>query len=437
MSGSPSLNPASTPFFPGGGGFGRDEDNRGPGFGLQRHINHEQFVSSSLSVSPTGYRSAKSSPSPPQSDHDHFVSAMGEYQLAAEMARLSPAMTQYENDRGSNIIQRPTLRRDSSMSAIMEVPLDAEDTPGTANATNYQVPFFANMTGRVRDRLNTPPVAVDITSRTSSFNSVPAHVISSSPASSLDSGSVFASSVDLSSSFEAQLRSSPFMRELLDRIAQHELTTREMQRDLGDVHRKLDILVERSLAAPGPGPPEFRNPFASSATPSFSGPALNGMNGSRASIVGNIAPNQAAPPEDVSLLSHRLSSLSTSVEHLLAMQTQQMQGSPGMQTPLIPAPIAQQPDYIGRNHSLANVLPGLNHALLNRQEMRATPRIPGPPMRTWSTGNLDIPLRTTDSPTGSFGRADTGYRDKRRSVTSLLRRDSAVVRTNLLWPCFL
>lgn len=315
------------------------------------------------------------------------------------------------------------------MSAIMEVPLDTDDTPGTANATNYQVQFFANMPGRMRDRLNTPPAAVDITSRTSSFNSVPAHVISSSPASSLDSGSVFASSVDLSSSFEAQLRSSPFMRELLDRIAQHELTTREMQRDLGDVHRKLDILV-RSIAAPGP--PEFRNPFASSASPSFSGPTLNGMNGSRASIVGNIAPNQAAPPEDMSLLSNRLSSLSTSVDHLLAMQTQQMQGSPGMQTPLISAPIAQQPEFIGRNHSLANALPGLNHALLNRQEMRATPRIPGPPMRTWSTGNLDIPLRTTDSPTGSLGRADTGYRDKRRSVTSLLRRDSVVVRTNLL-----
>ncbi|KAF7800012.1 hypothetical protein EIP86_011255 [Pleurotus ostreatoroseus] len=435
MSGSPSLNPASTPFFPGGGGFGRDEDNRGPGFGLQRHINHDQFHSSSLSISPTDYRSNKSSPSPPQGDRDRFVGAVGEYHTAAEIARLSPAMNQLDNDRGSNIIQRPILRRDSSMSAIMEVPQDVEDTPGTASIINH-VPFFQGMQTRMRDRLSTPPVAVDITSRTSSFNTVPTHIMSSSPASSLDSSSVFAASVDLSTSFDAQLRSSPFMREVLDRIAQQELTTREIQRNLGDVNRKLDMLVERSLAVNGPPanePPEFRNPFASSATPSFSRSALNGINGSRASIAGNIAPNQAAPPEDVSLISHRLSSLSTSVDHLFAVQTQtqQLQSNSGLQTPLMTAPIAQQPDFIGRGvaQSLANVLPGLNNGISNRQEMRTTPRIPGPPMRTWSTGNLDIPIRTTDSPTGSLGRADTGFRDKRRSVTSLLRRDSAVTDT--------
>ncbi|OSX60355.1 hypothetical protein POSPLADRAFT_1171425 [Postia placenta MAD-698-R-SB12] len=42
-------------------------------------------------------------------------------------------------------------------------------------------------------------------------------------------------------------------------------------------------------------------------------------------------------------------------------------------------------------------------------------------MRTWSAGNLDIPLR------GSDGRQDSIFRDKRRSVSGLLRRDSTGV----------
>ncbi|THG97659.1 hypothetical protein EW026_g4378 [Hermanssonia centrifuga] len=68
----------------------------------------------------------------------------------------------------------------------------------------------------------------------------------------------------------------------------------------------------------------------------------------------------------------------------------------------------------------------LGHGLPSRADIRSTPRIPGPPMRTWSAGTLDLPMRSSDSPTGSIGRADSGLRDKRRSVTGLLRRDSAV-----------
>ncbi|THG94004.1 hypothetical protein EW026_g7376 [Hermanssonia centrifuga] len=63
----------------------------------------------------------------------------------------------------------------------------------------------------------------------------------------------------------------------------------------------------------------------------------------------------------------------------------------------------------------------LGHGLPIGADIRTTPRIPGPPMRTWSAGTLDLPI-----PTGSIGRADSGLRNKRRSVTGLLRRDSAV-----------
>ncbi|PCH41386.1 nucleoside triphosphate hydrolase protein [Wolfiporia cocos MD-104 SS10] len=47
-------------------------------------------------------------------------------------------------------------------------------------------------------------------------------------------------------------------------------------------------------------------------------------------------------------------------------------------------------------------------------------------MRTWSVGNLELPLRANDSPPGPIGRQDSIFRDKRRSVSGLLRRDSAV-----------
>ncbi|KZT72645.1 P-loop containing nucleoside triphosphate hydrolase protein [Daedalea quercina L-15889] len=47
-------------------------------------------------------------------------------------------------------------------------------------------------------------------------------------------------------------------------------------------------------------------------------------------------------------------------------------------------------------------------------------------MRAWSAGNLDIPMRPTDPPAGPVGRQDSIFRgDKRRSVSNLLRRDSA------------
>ena len=76
----------------------------------------------------------------------------------------------------------------------------------------------------------------------------------------------------------------------------------------------------------------------------------------------------------------------------------------------------------------SNSSPGMmGHGISNRP----SPRIPGPPSRTWSAGNLDIPpLRggSNDSPAGSLGRADGGFRDKRRSVTAnMLRRDSSAV----------
>lgn len=424
VSRSPSLNPASTPFFPGGGGgpHAKEDDHRGLGLGFSRRNSREQFgaSSTSLSISPTEYRSVKSSPSPQQDGSDGRGEPLSEYRPSGELSRQAPAITMQETERGYPTLQRG-IARESSMSAIMEIPPDSEETPGTATANGsfQHHTFYANTMGRIRDRLSTPPVVLDCNTRPSSFTSGPAHLISSSPASSLDSGSMFASSADLSTSFDAQLRTSPLFLEILERVARNEHATREIQRDLGDVSRKLDILVERSVNANAV--PEFRDPFAPSATPSFATPGLGGLSGPRGSIIGNIAPNQPAPNDEISTISHRISSLTTSVDQLLAFH--QVNGA-GLQQPQLLGQSPQQSDILSRGLAQPptpnpNVL---GHGLPNRP----SPRIPGPPPRTWSSGTID-PRGSVDITPGSMGRVDIGFRDKRRSVTQF-RRDSVVVR---------
>ncbi|KAJ7276335.1 P-loop containing nucleoside triphosphate hydrolase protein [Mycena haematopus] len=59
----------------------------------------------------------------------------------------------------------------------------------------------------------------------------------------------------------------------------------------------------------------------------------------------------------------------------------------------------------------------LGHGLPNRPDLRPSPRAP---MRTWSAGTLDLPVRPPDP-----GRQDSLLRDKRRSVSGLVRRESA------------
>lgn len=426
VSSSPSLNPASTPFFPGGGGYYKEDDSRSLGLGFHRRSSRERFAtaSSSLSVSPTEYRSVKSSPSPSQDGRDHRAELASEFS-SPEVSRQSPAIPQQDGERAYQAMQRQ-LARESSMSAIPEVPPDGEETPGplSTNGAYQQNTYYSSMMSRARERLSTPPVATDISSRTSSFTSGPNHFMSSSPASSLDSGSMFTPSIDLSTSHEAHLKSSPLIHDLFVRMERYETVTAEIQHELMSLGRKVEWLVEKALHADAA--PEFRNPFASSSTPSFATPNHNGLAGPRGSIIGNIAPNQAGPSDDMSLISHRLNSLTTSVDTLLALSTQQA-NAPGLQTPQLLGHSPQQSDILGRGL----VQPGTNSSAILGHGItsRPSPRIPGPPARTWSVGTLDIPPRTmTDSPAGTMSRADNGVRDKRRSVAGLMRRDSAVVR---------
>src|SRR5260221_692707 len=134
-------------------------------------------------------------------------------------------------------------------------------------------------------------------------------IASSSPVSSLGSGGgQFISTMDYSSSFEAQLRASPVINDILERLARCEVSTREIHRNLNDVHRKVHILLDRSTGYTSQ--PEFKDPFATASAPSsISGPSSSMT---RLSISGNLPPNQQ-PSDDIIQISQRLNTLTSSV----------------------------------------------------------------------------------------------------------------------------
>lgn len=327
-------------------------------------------------------------------------------------------------DRGYPNIENRMVRQ-ASMAASFDTVPEGEDMPGpekgvlvpTGSNPQSRDTFFTGMFQQGRERL-TPPVAMSSSLRSSSFQNGGAF-ISSSPVSSLGSGSQFAASGDHISSFEAQLKASPFLNDVLDRLVRCELSTREMQRELGDVSRKLSILLERSRE--GNGHPEFNNPFSPS---SF--PGSNHLNGPRASI-GGIPPHQSPPADDITQINQRLNTLTTSIGQILAIQTQQVQNMSsaipnnaqfGSTTPQLEAPNQLVSPPITSSASM------LGHGLPSRGDPRAHTRTPNPPMRTWSAGTLELPVRSTPDISPSLGRQEPGLRDKRRSVIGLSRRDS-------------
>lgn len=432
---SPALNPASTPFFPGAMRLSDDDGNVNPPLAFRQSLSreHQYSTSSSLSISPSDYRSVRSSPSPPQSALDRRIDNGIHAQSPGDpLARHSPGLRLTDPDKALSIFRNPP--RDLNISPKHDGLQDGDETPGPTSTGpipmngNLTTPtsFYANMAMRSRERLGTPPAVQESNSVRSGYIHPP--FVSSSPASSLDSGSHFAPSLEfsVSTSFEAQLRTSPLMNEVLDRLTRLEVANKEIQREMGDVHRKVDILVERALNSSSGinAPVEFKDPFAPSSQSSqgFLAPGLNGPRGS----IANIAPNQNPPADDISTISNRLNTLTTSVGQLLALQTQQIQANTNVlqNTQLLAGGLPPTDMTPG----LLNSAPTLGHGIPVRPDIRqSTSRIPNPPMRTWSAGTLDIPLRNTDSPPASMGRQDSIFRDKRRSVSGLLRRDSAGV----------
>ncbi|KAF7968629.1 hypothetical protein HWV62_29797 [Athelia sp. TMB] len=449
------LNPASMPFFPGSVHASSEDERGGIGGGTSNGVfgqpnlgfrvpnlrQNEDRVSesSTVSVSPTEYKSMRSSPSPSsldERDRERNPREGIRFQPSPSPSRASPAFRQVDADRAYPVIE--SGRRElSTMGSLETLP---EDTPPPVSSHNGVTgsPFFQNSVPQaLRERHSTPPVTANNgSSRSSSFNTnvfnTTGGFTSSSPVSS--TGSQFAPSSD--NSLEAQLKALPLIHDILDRLVRCEYSTREIQRDLGDVHRKVNLLVERSLHGSGMNSnnlkPEFKDPFSPAAN-SFS-PAMNGPRGS----FSGVAPNQPAPSDDIGQISQRLNTLTTSVGQLLALQTQQhiQAANAGLSNGpmMMNSNLSQQdlaPNQLVSSSAQNNMQNNASLGLPNRPDIRGSlqPRAPNPPMRTWSAGTLDLPMRPSE--TGSLGRANG--MDKRRSVVGglsggpLMRRESVGV----------
>jgi hypothetical protein len=419
MAKSAALNPASMPFFPGGSRASDEDDRLSIPFSVSGVHEQDRAFMSSVSLSPSDRPSVKSSPSPSSEGLDNAHDPV---------ARFDKLPSDTDWIRRSSIVRSmdaskqfppfdSALAREPSISSSLDAASAMEEPGYSPSENGSSVP----LSGPSTLRQSTSP-SIGIRPRSPFSNSLV--IASSSPVSSLSSGGQFASNMDYSSSFEAQLRASPVINDILERLARCEISTREIHRNLNDVHRKVDILLDRSMGFTSQ--PEFKDPFApsSSSSSSFSGPP-SGM--ARLSISGNLAPNQQSS-DDIIQISQRLNALTSSVGQLLALQTQQHLQGVG-QTGNQLATIGPAPQDIPTNQLLAPSLPlsgnVLGHTLPNRPDIR-TPRTPNPPMRTWSAGSLDLPVRPSDNLSALRG-SDALLRDKRRSVSGLVRRDSAGV----------
>jgi translation initiation factor 4A len=228
-------------------------------------------------------------------------------------------------------------------------------------------------------------------------------------------------------SFDAQLKSSPLINDLVKRLIRYENNLAEIKRNLDEVNRKVDSLLDQSPASHAP---EFNDPFAPG--------NIATLNGSRPSLAlpphqvqsNPVAPNQilaqnGSAPDEVGQISQRLNVLTSSVGQLLALQTQQIQAT-NASLPSASSLSAISPDVI----TTQQIGPSLSqHMLGNGLPSNRSPRHPPQPMRTWSAGSLDLPPRSSIDPSAAAAttRQENLLRDKRRSTVALLRRDSAGV----------
>jgi hypothetical protein len=253
-------------------------------------------------------------------------------------------------------------------------------------------PFLGGILTRQRDRQNRQNGNANLSashgSRASSFNNQPnvsynhgtnGYNSSISPVSSLESAGPNSSVDHLS--FDEQLIRSPVMKDLLDRLSRCESSTRVIQRDLGDVHRKVDMLLERVTASPAASSaPEFNDPFSTSSSTT----AL----ASRGSFSVNVPPHQVAPEGNMNSIDQRLNNLASSVTQLLALQTHSMNlGSnltgvaainAGVQALEVSPQMSSPPS--------ATMLRGMTTRGPNAMPTSSTQL-----NRGWSVGNLDLP----------------------------------------------
>lgn len=368
-----SLNPASMPFFPAGttGRVGGDEDGHS--------LRHYSPTPPPMSSSPADQRARK--PSPP--------SLSGSFTSASSDWRRSPAL----NGRSSTTSSSQSPPLEDTLTHIDSIPPHVRGAVGIKQAMNG--------TASSNGFLGSSPVS-----------------------SSLGSSSYIASSFDLSQSvpsLDAQLRASPVVRDILDRLTRQEAANRDIHSSLHELTNKVDMLLGAGLGSYNGGGVEFKDPFA----PAGQDNRLSVSPLNSGVLPPSARPSIALPPRADDEISARLNTLTNSVGQLLALSQQQ-----AISAGHLPPQVDIAPNQLPPSSQQGP----LGHGLPNRPDLRHGARTPNAPMRTWSAGSLDLPARPDMNgmqPPMNRGGPDM-LRDKRRSVsTNLMRRDSAGVGLRL------
>ena len=258
--------------------------------------------------------------------------------------------------------------------------------------------------------------------------------------------------------FEAQAKASPFINDLLDRLLRCEYSTKEIHRELSDLSRKVNILVERAISDSNAHQSGNRNGSVGNASFTHSN------RGGGAMSVGGTpsAQNGTESIDDVRSLNQRINTLTTSVGQLLALQTQAHMNT--VNASFIPSTtVGAQPHSNSGNNGNAGVGLGIlspngNNSLNSPSivahvggmgsngvvgpssgQMHMLPSRPdvglGPPSnrgvvrnsnpRQWPAGAPET-IQRSASDAGLVGPGPL-LRDKRKMSVGLMRRDSASV----------
>jgi translation initiation factor 4A len=236
--------------------------------------------------------------------------------------------------------------------------------------------------------------------------------------------------LDHNQTLDSQIKTSPFLHDILDRVIRTEYAQRDLSRELGVLTNKINFLVERLEHA------DARRSFSASPIPGIvnHNMAISPLGGGNGIHRDSISGNGGREDGDIS---KRLDALTSSVQQILMIQQHghNSNGNNGSHHhppfhgngPLSPPGGVLGPS--GFDGMPSNMNMGNGSGIMGGPPNRPHSRNPPPPVRTWSAGSLDMPLRGD----AHLSRPELLNQKRRSVVGNLNRRDSAAVRI-LLCP---
>lgn len=304
----------------------------------------------------------------------------------------------------SSFALRGPLARQASFGANAVFPLQRHPSLTTTLSRQPSDNYFTPPSS-----LHNAPVA----SNTS--QSVPSDqpVLASSPVSSVSAPSAASAGLPVADKgFDAQAKTSPYLQDILDRVLRTEYAQRDLSREVNNLLTKVNFIVER-LEQVVP-----QRSFAPSPIPGATGSLGPPSHLSVSPPSSMTGPFGLGGPREEGDISKRLDVLTNSVQQILMIH-QQQQLAPGF---------PPNGNLNGRDFAPDQVSPNSNGGTPPFGAPiphRPGQRTPGPPMRAFSTGNLDLPLR----PELHAGAPPPNLLNQKRKsiVGNLGRRDSTMV----------